>query len=66
MRVEKKQMEFGRDFLLYGLSFLLLMEWLLPLPHITDTGFIHIFVLLTAVFFVVTFIQMPVVDFDTG
>lgn len=61
MRVEKRQMEFGRDFLLYGLSFLLLMEWLLPLPHITDTGFIHIFVVLTAVFFFVTFIQLPVV-----
>ncbi|MCM3716347.1 transglutaminase domain-containing protein [Alkalihalobacillus oceani] len=59
MRLEKKQMEFGRDFLLYGLSFLLLMEWLLPLPYITDTGFIHIFILFTAIFFFVTFIQLP-------
>ncbi|TWI53999.1 transglutaminase TgpA family protein [Halalkalibacter nanhaiisediminis] len=57
----KKQLEIGRDILLYGLSFLLLLEWLLPLPHITDTGFIHIFVLLTAVFFFVTFLQLPVV-----
>lgn len=60
MRIEKKQMEIGRDFFLYGLSFLLLMEWLLPLPHITDTGYIHVFVLCMAVFFFITFLQLPV------
>ncbi len=54
-------MESGRDFLLYGLSFLLLLEWLLPLPYVTDTGFIHVFVLVTAVFFFITFLQLPVV-----
>ncbi|WP_227939191.1 transglutaminase TgpA family protein [Alkalihalobacillus deserti] len=61
MRIEKRQMESGRDFLLYGLSFLLLLEWLLPLPHVTDTGFIYVFVLVTAVFFFITFLQLPVV-----
>ncbi len=54
-------MEYGRDILLYGLSFLLLMEWLLPLPYVTDTGYIHVFVLLTAVFFFITFLQLPVI-----
>ncbi|KHF38465.1 transglutaminase TgpA family protein [Halalkalibacter okhensis] len=60
MRLDQKQTETGRDFLLYGLSFLLLMEWLLPLPHITDTGYIFVFVLVTAVFFFITFLQLPV------
>ncbi|MCL7748884.1 transglutaminase TgpA family protein [Halalkalibacter alkaliphilus] len=61
MRLDQKQTETGRDFLLYGLSFLLLMEWLLPLPHITDTGYIFVFVLVTAVFFFITFLQLPVI-----
>ncbi|MDT8862449.1 DUF3488 and transglutaminase-like domain-containing protein [Alkalihalobacillus sp. MEB130] len=61
MRLDKKQAETGRDFLLYGLSFLLLMEWLLPLPHITDTGYMIVFVLVTAVFFFITFLQLPVI-----
>lgn len=49
------------DFLLYSLAFVLLMEWLLPLPYITDTGFIFVFVLATFVFFAVNFLQLPVV-----
>jgi transglutaminase-like putative cysteine protease len=61
VRLDQKQTETGRDFLLYGLSFLLLMEWLLPLPHITDTGYIFVFVLVTAVFFFITFLQLPVI-----
>ncbi|GAE26635.1 transglutaminase-like enzymes [Halalkalibacter wakoensis JCM 9140] len=58
--LNKKQLETGKDFLLYGLSFMLLMEWLLPLPYITDTGYIFVFVLITAVFFFITFLQLPV------
>lgn len=61
MNIEKKQMESGRNFLLYGLSFLLLLEWLLPLPYVTDTGYIHVFLLVTAVFFFITFLQLPVI-----
>ena len=60
VRLEKRQMESGRDFLLYGLSFLLLLEWLLPLPYVTDTGFIQVFVLVSAVFFFITFLQLPI------
>ncbi|ARK28691.1 transglutaminase TgpA family protein [Halalkalibacter krulwichiae] len=60
MRLSNKQITSGRDFLLYGLSFLLLMEWLFPLPYVTDTGYIHVFVLLSAVFFFITFLQLPV------
>ncbi|GAE37531.1 DUF3488 domain-containing protein [Halalkalibacter akibai] len=61
MRLEKKQIDSGRDFLLYGLSFLLLLEWLLPLPYVTDTGFISVFVLITAVFFFITYLQLSVI-----
>ncbi|MFA9457516.1 DUF3488 and DUF4129 domain-containing transglutaminase family protein [Halalkalibacter sp. AB-rgal2] len=60
MRSNRKKLDLSRDFLLYGLSFLLLMEWLLPLPYVADTGYIHIFVLCTAVFFFITFLQLPV------
>ncbi|WP_062052544.1 transglutaminaseTgpA domain-containing protein [Bacillus sp. JCM 19034] len=61
MRSSKKQLDLSRDFLLYGLSFLLLMEWLIPLPYVTDTGYIHVFVLCTAVFFFITLLQLPVI-----
>lgn len=57
--VEKKTMNLGRDFFLYGLGFLLLMEWLLPLPSITDTGYIRVFVIFTSLFFLITFLQLP-------
>ncbi|KGA95652.1 peptidase [Alkalihalobacillus alcalophilus ATCC 27647 = CGMCC 1.3604] len=55
----KKKIELGRDFLLYGLSFLLLAEWILPLPHIANTGYIFIFLIVTALFFAITFCQLP-------
>ncbi|NEU32251.1 peptidase [bacterium LRH843] len=54
------KLDLGRDFFLYGLSFLLLMEWILPLPHISNTGFIHIIILISAFFFIVSFTQLPV------
>ncbi|GAF66767.1 DUF4129 domain-containing transglutaminase family protein [Alkalihalobacillus trypoxylicola] len=54
-----KTNEFGRNLLLYGLSFLLLLEWIIPLPQISDTGYIPIFILITFLFFVVTFLQLP-------
>ncbi|WP_017729393.1 transglutaminase TgpA family protein [Halalkalibacterium ligniniphilum] len=55
----KKSLDLGQDFLLYGLSFLLLMEWLLPLPHITETGYIHLFVIFAGCYFFITFLQLP-------
>ncbi|WP_227521973.1 transglutaminase TgpA family protein [Bacillus solitudinis] len=58
---KKRPLDLGKDFFLYGLSFLLLMEWLLPLPRITDTGFIHVFVFVTIAYFVITFLQLPVI-----
>lgn len=58
--MQKKQIDTSRDLLLYAMSFILLLEWLWPLPHITNTGFIHIFIMITAIYFVVTFLQLPV------
>ncbi|WP_368505825.1 DUF3488 and DUF4129 domain-containing transglutaminase family protein [Alkalihalophilus sp. As8PL] len=58
--MKKKQIDLSRDLFLYGLSFVLLLEWLWPLPHITNTGFINIFVLVTALYFILTFLQLPV------
>lgn len=49
----------GRSLLLYMLSFLLLLEWLVPLPYVTDTGFIPLFIICTLFFFMVTFLQLP-------
>ncbi|MGO4890618.1 DUF4129 domain-containing transglutaminase family protein [Anaerobacillus sp. MEB173] len=43
----------------YGLGFLLFWEWLRPVPVITETGSIHVFVLFTAFSFVITFLQLP-------
>ncbi|WP_088106117.1 transglutaminase TgpA family protein [Halalkalibacter urbisdiaboli] len=60
MFTRRNRLDLGKDFFLYGLSFLLLMEWLLPLPHITDTGFIYVFVIVTAAYFIITFLQLPV------
>lgn len=46
-------------FILYSLSYVLLMEWLLPLPYITDTGYIFVFVVATFFFFLINFLQLP-------
>lgn len=35
------------------------MEWLLPLPYITDTGYIFVFVVATFFFFLINFLQLP-------
>lgn len=49
----------GRDLFLYGLSFLLLLEWLYPLPQISDTGYMSFIFSMTALFFFITFLQFP-------
>ncbi|GAK13314.1 hypothetical protein [Geomicrobium sp. JCM 19039] len=43
---------------LYLLTYILLAEWLFPLPYFTDTGYVHVFLLLTAFLFVVNAISM--------
>lgn len=53
-------MELARDFFLYSLSFLLLLEWLFPLPYISDTGFMNIIYFVAGILFLVTFLQFPV------
>lgn len=45
-------------FILYSLSFVLLMEWLLPLPYVTDTGYIFLFIMETFIFFILNFLQI--------
>ncbi len=55
-----QQAGLAQNFFLYGLSFLLLLEWLMPLPIISYTGFISIFVAVTALFFFITFFQLPI------
>ncbi len=60
MMARKINMELGRDFFIYGLSFLLLLEWLLPLPEISDTGFMPMIFFITVLFFIVTFLQLPI------
>lgn len=46
-------------FVLYSLSYLLLLEWLLPLPYITDTGYIPLFMIATLLFYLVNITQRP-------
>nr|WP_275899590.1 transglutaminase domain-containing protein [Bacillus piscicola] len=48
-----------RLFVTYTLAYLLLMEWLLPLPTVTDTGFMPVFVAESAFFFIVMFFGIP-------
>ncbi|MCM2676942.1 hypothetical protein [Alkalicoccobacillus plakortidis] len=59
MKWKKKSLHYSRDGLLYGLSFFLLLEWLLPLPMMTDTGYISGFLVATVLFFLVSFLQIP-------
>ncbi|MFB4165429.1 transglutaminaseTgpA domain-containing protein [Alteribacillus sp. JSM 102045] len=48
-----------RLFLLYMLGYLLLMEWLLPLPEVTKTAFVPVFMAGAAFFFLVMFLGFP-------
>ncbi|WP_157842880.1 transglutaminase TgpA family protein [Bacillus sp. FJAT-44742] len=48
-----------RHFFVYMLGFLLLTEWLMPLPAVSDTGFISLYVGATALFFMLTFFRIP-------
>ncbi|WP_158734610.1 DUF3488 and transglutaminase-like domain-containing protein [Alteribacillus sp. YIM 98480] len=45
-----------RLFLLYMLGYLLLMEWLIPLPEVTKTGFVPVFMAVAAFFFLIMFL----------
>ncbi|WP_035711052.1 transglutaminase family protein [Salibacterium aidingense] len=46
-------------FLMYMLGYLLLMEWLIPLPEITQTGYVPVFMAASGFFFLVMFFQFP-------
>ncbi|SDH78120.1 protein of unknown function [Alteribacillus persepolensis] len=45
-----------RLFLLYMLAYLLLMEWLIPLPEVSKTAFVPVFMAGAAFFFLVVFL----------
>lgn len=47
------------DFVIYVLGFLLLWEWLRPLPVITDISHIDIFLIYAAFVFLVSFLEVP-------
>ncbi|WP_018923632.1 DUF4129 domain-containing transglutaminase family protein [Salsuginibacillus kocurii] len=55
----RESMRTPRHALIYILGFLLLMEWLVPLPVISDTGYIPIFMLMTAIYFLIMFLRLP-------
>ncbi|WP_059105365.1 DUF4129 domain-containing transglutaminase family protein [Shouchella shacheensis] len=61
MRKTKKKVRFFRDFFLYALGFLLLLEWLYPVPYVTDTASIEFFIVATALFFILTALQSPLI-----
>ncbi|MFB5661233.1 DUF3488 and DUF4129 domain-containing transglutaminase family protein [Alteribacillus sp. HJP-4] len=46
-------------FFLYMLGYLLLMEWLLPLPEVTDTGYVPVFMVAAFFYFIIMFVRFP-------
>ncbi|MFS0787821.1 transglutaminaseTgpA domain-containing protein [Shouchella sp. 1P09AA] len=50
-----------RDYFLYGLGFILLLEWLYPVPYITSGGGVTAFIVIAAVFFIVTLLRLPII-----
>lgn len=48
-----------RDFLLYMFGFLLLLEWLYPVPYMTYTDEKWLFIITAGLFFCITFIKLP-------
>ncbi|MFD2706902.1 transglutaminase TgpA family protein [Salibacterium lacus] len=46
-------------FLMYMIGYLLLMEWLIPLPEVTNTGYVPVFMASAGFFFLVMFLQFP-------
>lgn len=47
------------SFITYMCGYLLLMEWLIPLPEISNTGYISFFAFVTAFFFLIVFLDLP-------
>lgn len=41
------------------IGYLLLMEWLIPLPEVTNTGYVPVFMAVAGFFFLVMFLQFP-------
>ncbi|HET7628884.1 MAG TPA: transglutaminase domain-containing protein [Bacillales bacterium] len=46
-------------FIVYGLGFLLFWEWLRPIPLITNTSHVDVFVMFAAFAFLLTYLQLP-------
>ncbi|WP_035187265.1 transglutaminase TgpA family protein [Alteribacter aurantiacus] len=54
-----KQPHTFAHFLVYALGFLLIWEWLRPIPIVTYTGEIHVFILFALFAFLLTFLRIP-------
>ncbi|WP_233144165.1 DUF4129 domain-containing transglutaminase family protein [Lottiidibacillus patelloidae] len=54
---EKKN---SSSFLLFVLGFLLFLEWLRPLPEITETGHLGLFMMFSAYTFFLSYMQLPI------
>ncbi|WP_054709819.1 DUF3488 and transglutaminase-like domain-containing protein [Bacillus sp. JCM 19041] len=54
-----KRKRIFRDFLLYMFGFLLLLEWLYPVPYMTYTDEKWLFIITAGLFFFITFIRLP-------
>ncbi|WDF04502.1 transglutaminase TgpA family protein [Shouchella hunanensis] len=50
-----------RDVFLYALGFILLLEWLYPVPYITNGGDIPAFITISGLFFLVTLVRLPMI-----
>lgn len=47
------------SFFTYMCGYLLLIEWLLPLPEVSSTGYISLFIAVTGFFFLIVFLDFP-------
>lgn len=50
-----------RDLSLYMFGFLLLLEWLYPVPYLTYSDNVTTFLVGTVLFFVITFLRLPII-----
>ncbi|AIC95672.1 transglutaminase TgpA family protein [Shouchella lehensis] len=50
-----------RDVFLYALGFILLLEWLYPVPYITNGSDIPAFITIAGLFFLVTLVRLPMI-----
>lgn len=60
MKARIHKIDFG-IFLLYGLSFLLIWEWLRPVKELTETGNIGVFILFVFIALLLSFLRVPAI-----